>query len=947
VFTAAQLASFHDVQRARRDLEQLRSRLPSELISSLLALLPECADPDQALNLFERLTAIGDAELIALLERNHVLLHYILAIFGQSYWLGETILRDPAIAYGLKPKDLEHPLGHEKFRRNFEAFRSRCAHGDVAALLAAFKKQEYVRIALRDILGIATLAETTEELSALADVILQYALHKAESQMQAQFGDPPPGAAHDTAHRFCVLSLGKLGGNELNYSSDLDLLYLYGDCDSCNGVSAREYFTRQAQILTDILCRSSEEGPVFRIDLRLRPQGAEGELTIGLRQALEYYTHTAHDWELQALIKLRHSAGDQALSREFIKGVQPRVFTENINFAALDTALRSRQRIDSRRHGGLLQSRHSGSVDVKLDRGGIRDIEFLVQCLQRVYGGEEKWLRSGGTLFSLQKLHDKGHISGKNFHELTHAYEFFRRVEHRLQLQRGRQVHRFPSEHQALAALQRAVLPDSEQPGDFQSTVAAYMRQVQDIYSRVVFSQRRREKQARETARTPSGSSAHEMSFDEMLERIAHDSDVLYEIAARPLASHTRRNLQRFFASAMTSAERYAALLEDPAAVEKAVPLLASSDYLSDILARHPDVVRALDVMSDEAGKPLPHWPEELLSQSSARLDSRQSLNALRQSFRKFSFCIGAQDILAPRPVFESLRQNSALADAAIRMALHISNGEETLAVFALGRLGTEEFDIGSDADLLFVRAPDTDDDLARNRAEALVHALAAYTREGSLFALDARLRPHGNEGELVVTPARLERYLADEAQPWEALSYTKLRFVAGRQDVAGTMLPLVWHRIVESAFRPGFTEAVTEMRARLEKSNRYPRSFKLARGGFYDIDFMVSFLMLRAASLQSGNTLERLEQLQAAGILQSSTFELLRDAALLYRTTDHAIRLVTGRARPELPAAEHARQTVVKLVPEILKCPTDDLQAELNLSAHRVRSLFEGLVKA
>src|SRR5262249_37900775 len=158
---------------------------------------------------------------------------------------------------------------------------------------------------------------------------------------------------------------------------------------------------------------------------------------------------------------------------------------------------------------------------------------------------------------------------------------------------------------------------------------------------------------------------------------------------------------------------------------------------------------------------------------------------------------------------------------------------EKSLAVFALGRLGTEEFDIGSDADLLFVRAPEADEEEARLDAERLVHALAAYTKEGPLFAVDARLRPHGGEGELVTTATQLEKYLAEEAQPWEALTYSKLRFVAGRNDVAALLLPLVWHQIVEIAFRSGFSAAVQEMRTRQEKSNRYAGSFKLAAGGF------------------------------------------------------------------------------------------------------------------
>jgi glutamate-ammonia-ligase adenylyltransferase len=245
------------------------------------------------------------------------------------------------------------------------------------------------------------------------------------------------------------------------------------------------------------------------------------------------------------------------------------------------------------------------------------------------------------------------------------------------------------------------------------------------------------------------------------------------------------------------------------------------------------------------------------------------------------------------------------------------------------------------------VRAPEADQNEARVDAERLVHALSAYTKEGPLFAMDARLRPHGGEGDLVVTAAQIEKYLAEEAQPWEALTYSKLRFVAGRKDVAALLLALVWRQIVETAFRPGFSAAVLEMRGRLEKSNRYPGSFKLARGGFYDIDFIASYLMLTQASLITGNTLERLEALQRAQLLEQSIFEKLREATLLYRTSDHAIRLVTGRARPELPTADHARQATEKIVKQILcRLEEKDLQSELRVTQDRVRKMFLGVIK-
>jgi [glutamine synthetase] adenylyltransferase / [glutamine synthetase]-adenylyl-L-tyrosine phosphorylase len=482
------------------------------------------------------------------------------------------------------------------------------------------------------------------------------------------------------------------------------------------------------------------------------------------------------------------------------------------------------------------------------------------------------------------------------------------------------------------------------------------MARVTEIYERVIHSQRRGRQQGSKEDRGESAAMAEAtpalrpLSFDQVAQRAAADSPALGDLVIHAdLSLHARRALHRFLSSAMTSTERYAGLLENPQLVGRAVALLETSEYLTDVLVRHPDAMRALEHLPRNSGQPI---NEEEASHGLASLqpagDSGEAMAALRRSFRSQVFAVAAQDILAPRPALDSMRETTCVADASVRSALRIIHGEDALAVFALGRLGTQEFDIASDADLLFVRNPETSEDEARAAAEKLVHTLAAYTREGTLFAVDARLRPHGSVGELVATPAQLERYLADEAKPWEALTYTKLRFVAGRRDVSALTLPLVWRRIVEMAFRPDFPKEVLEMRARLEKSNRYAHSFKLARGGFYDIDFIAAFLMLSQAMLKDGNTLDRLEHLHQNGALQPPVFATLKRAALLYRTADHVIRLVTGRARPELPEAEHARGAVEALVNKIVgRDSSRDLQGELDATKDDVRELFLQVVRS
>ncbi|HET9837435.1 MAG TPA: hypothetical protein VFR84_04310 [Candidatus Angelobacter sp.] len=942
---------FRDPARARRDLEVLQTQLSAGSLAILAPLLADVADPNQALGLLERLAA-RSREAIALLDANRVLLHHALVIFGHSYWLGETLLQNTDLLAALQgQRSMSRSLEREDFRENLARFQSRVSDDEPALVLARFRRREYVRIVLRDLLGIATLAETTAEISALADVLIAAALREAREQMRKRYGTPHgvDSRGRRVEAPFAVLALGKLGGNELNYSSDVDLLYLYNGAETASGeTSLREYFVRQAQLVTDLLSRATAEGAVFRIDLRLRPQGQEGEPAIALRQALHYYAQSAHDWELQALIKARYSAGDPDLAREFIRAVQPRVYTPNINFAAIETMVNSRRRIGEQRRRSVALRREPSTIDVKLDRGGIRDIEFLVQCLQRVYGGEETWLRTCGTLFSLQKLHDKGHLSGADFHDLSAAYEFLRTVEHRLQVQRGQQVHRLPAGPAELEVLARAVRRDASGSAGFLRLLRERMGRVAAIYERIIHSQKQREKGGTEAAAADSYYiGARELAFDQLMQRMRADSPALYEaIAALPQTKHARRNLHRFLGSAMANAERYNLLLENVAAMERATAIFASSDYLSDALVRQPQMVRVLNDIP-RAGNGVAAEQSGRISLRSSGRSVSESVAMLRRKFHQASFAIAATDVLLPRPAFVSLKLNTQLADEAVRAALRIVNAEKSLAVFALGRLGTEEFDIGSDADLLFVRAPEADEQEARLDAERLVQALASYTKEGPLFAVDARLRPHGGEGELVTTAAQLDRYLAEEAQPWEALTYSKLRFVGGNAEVKPLVLAPVWHRIIEIACRPGFRPAVEEMRTRLEKSNRYPGSFKLAAGGFYDIDFIASYVMLTQVTLVAGNTEEKLQGLREAGLLPAGIVEPLREAALLYRTADHAIRLVTGRVRPELPAVEHQRLAVDKIVKQILQWPGEiDLQAELQRTQQEVREMFLAIVR-
>lgn len=956
---------FQNPESARRNLARVSGQVSTALAAALPPLFAEVPDPDSALALFDRLVNDSSPETARLLEKHHALAHYAILLFGHSRFLGETLIQNPdLLQLFLRRESLDRSFSRDDFQEHLARFRSRTLESDISLLLAWFKRREYVRILLRDILKISPLAETTAEISALSDVLLEEALRAADSDLRRRYGTPrhldADGRVADTP--FAILSLGKLGGNELNYSSDIDLMYLFGDGSDppSASISNREYFIHLAEEVTAILSRVTREGPVFRIDLRLRPQGNEGEMAITLGQALCYYAETAHDWELQALIKVRHSAGDALLARRFIHAVQPYVYTEKLNFAAIKTALMAREKMQKGRQLRMAKEVSGAGIDVKIDAGGIRDVEFLVQCLQRVYGGSEPWLRSGGTLFSLQKLHDKRHLSSREFYELTTAYEFLRHIEHRLQLRQGQQTHRLPISGPDLQIAQRAIDGRSRPADEFLLRVRQLMSSVAEIYQRVIYQQQTRglqEARADFQLHIVNEHGPGDHLADQILERLARDAPELYEIASNDqLNAITRKNLFRFLSAALTSSERYAAVLRHAAEVGRALEIFEVSDLLTDILVRHPEEIATFAELRDvrlRAGSgylfesPLGRGRNAdpvfaYLANSAASYADKLAM--LRRQFRHRVLITGAKDIAERRDVYESLGESTAAAEDAIAVAFAIAEVPDDLAVLALGRLGSGEFDVLSDADVVFVGKEGSDRERATKSASQIMQVLAAYTKEGMAFPVDARLRPHGGEGELLVTPSQLGRYCEQEAHAWEALTYTKLRFVAGNRALGERALSATRSLFRRFAADASFPGAVREMRAKLETADAPERNFKTSPGAIYDIDFLCSFLLVKHdVPEKQGSLRDRLWRCVACGCLDKADAAAFDHAAELMRTVDHVVRLVMGRAGKWLPATEQARCAAEKLTAQILRRDfAEGLEIELERTFCDVRAIYD-----
>jgi glutamate-ammonia-ligase adenylyltransferase len=759
---------------------------------------------------------------------------------------------------------------------------------------ARFRRRQLLRILLRDVQGVATLASVTEELSNLADAILDSAYRHIRTEMAARHGEPL--LANGRACGFSVISLGKLGGKELNYSSDIDLMFVYGGPGDTSGpevVTNKEFYKKVANEFTALLSTYTAEGQCYRVDLRLRPDGTGGEVCISEEAARAYYGERARDWEKQMLIKARISAGDGEPGARLLEAVEPLIYQSTLDFRAVEAVSETRQRIAeklaSRRRGA------QGGLDVKLTPGGIRDIEFLVQCLQRLHGGREQWVRHGGTLFALFRLRDKEFLSDGEYARLVAAYEFLRNAEHRLQMEEDRQTHVLPAAGDRLDLLARK-MPSAAGNGEWlKQRLEEHLAAVREIYDRVVRAER---------------------------------PGVAVEVREAVQATAKDSRLERFVEAGGFVDERARDLFEHSA-------------YFGDQLLRYPDLVR-------EIGRPFDMAEEAGDGAALRRFYRTQMLRIQSESMRGAEIfeTLGKTSLLADGVIAAAYR--IALGEAPPPSDAGYVPRDQMM-VITLGRLGMREFDLGSDADVNFI-IPDGDSGEQvywTGVAERIVQILSSYTGEGVMFVADTRLRPNGRAGDLVQTEGAYKAYFAEGAEAWEGIAYMKSRAVAGNLERATEFLHELqhvdWLRYGKSMRS---RQELGRMRARLEREQGGRNPLKAGVGGYYDIDFALMYLRLREAGVfyKVLNTPERIDVIERMGSLTRADAEFLREAATFYRALDHGQRLAVGHAEGSLPASPSQFAVLTDLVkrwtPERLH--GQPLDATLREIRGRTREFFD-----
>jgi glutamate-ammonia-ligase adenylyltransferase len=896
---------------------RLRACVPERTAKRIELVLAAVPDPDTSVRFLERLRQ-QNAAAFERIVNSPAALRCAATIFSHSRFLSESVLRSPErILQVAGSGSLYRVLRADEYEDRLFEFLGKERRGVPAGEeLARFRRRQLLRIVERDVLGIATLSDITEEISNLADAILDVTYRRIREALAVRHGEPR--LADGSTCGFSVIALGKLGGKELNYSSDIDLMFVYqgsGETDGPQTISNKEFCKKIANEYTAILSSYTAEGQCYRVDLRLRPDGTLGEICSSLDGARTYYEQRARDWEKQMLIKARVAAGEREPGETLLEFAEPLIYQSSLDFRAVEAVSETRQRISEK---AAARRRGSAGVDIKLAPGGIRDIEFLVQCLQRLHGGREPWVRHGGTMLALFRLRDKGLLSGPEYARLAAAYQFLRHLEHRLQIEDDRQTHTLPGDEDELDLLARRMPREGGEAlrnGEaLTNRLAEHQAAVKEIYERVIHAQK------------PMyyAIAAEPDTVQDEVERLAPASNLTRfldqrapQLAEAIEAAGLRRGRDRFehfLEKVFADGDMLARLNADAALSGAVLDIFEHSPYFADQLLRHPELL-------EEIRRPV-EWEGEPLADGSA----------LRRYYQRQMVRIQSESILSSAPIFGTLGKTSTLADrviaAAYRMALIEAPAPagpdyrpcDQMMVISLGRLGMEEFDLGSDADLVFV-IPDADaeeHDYWSAVAERMIQTLSSYTGEGVMFTVDTRLRPNGREGELVQTEGTYRTYFASHAEAWEGITYMKSRAVAGNLERATEFLHKLqevdWRRYGQSMRS---RTQLAEMRARLEREQGPRNPLKAGPGGYYDIDFALMYLRLKGAGIFYPvlNTPERIDVIEKMGHLDREDADFLREAATFYRAIDHGQRVLTGHAEGSLPASSTQFELLAELV--------------------------------
>lgn len=942
---------FDDPAAAERRLSSLLEPERPGLAKQLVDALSESSDAGTVLMRLERFldASTTPGEELDRMAGTPRYARLVCTLLDQSHFLTDTLCLHPEYAWWLQNEAvLRHARSRGEVTAEVVAQIEKCASfADCARVMRQIKQREILRIATRDIVMHVSLPSLTEDLSNLAEAMLEAALRFSSKLVTRRFGiplsDTPDG--HKKEVTFAIIGMGKLGGRELNFSSDVDLLFIYSDDGETGGglegsVSCAEYYQKLGEQIVRLVSEQTADGHIFRVDMRLRPHGRLSPLAADLESTLNYYVQYGQAWERQALIKARPAAGDLELGHEFIEQTRPFVFPRYFDDETLDAIREIKQQMEAQ-----IADRGQTDIEVKLGRGGIRDIEFTVQILQMLNGGKMAEFRTPNTLDAIKALDTRGILRAFEATSLASNYAFLRRVEHRLQIEGSQQRHVLPSDASALnrfarrlgyssgasfmaeyreraeetrAILDRFVSPEGSGQQwvydllSIQTDGQVGMAHLEEFGFRDV-------DKARNELMLLSGGPAEQPYPLHVRQQFASIAPTLLAaLGACPDPDATLIRLSRILTNLRAPGAIYDTLKGNPSLCQHLATLVSNSEYLSEVLTRDPSL---FDYFNSRDALNAAHTREDLeaeLANLRRAYDPEAAPCRLRDGE---TLRIGIRELFCGATVQEVGRELAQLAEVCLSYALERARADVTerygaalgaFAILGLGKLGGREMGYGSDLDLVFAYGWDAavDSGMAASEYFAAVSAytmrrLKEPTRYGFLYDIDARLRPDGNKGVLAVNDRRLEEYYREDAEPWERLALIKARWVAGDAEFGAG----VEERLRAVAFSVPLTDEsaskIEGIRKKIVQS-ALDLDLKKGEGGLAAIEFAVRLLQLRHAGrfpeLRRGDVLGALETIERHAVLSQGEAAALREAYLLFRRIENRLRLMHGRSTSVLP---------------------------------------------
>jgi len=828
--------------------------------------------------------------------------------------------------------------------------------------LRRFKRRELLRVAVRDLAGRVAVEQVAAELATLADACLEAALVVATAESGYQ--EPPL--------RLAVLGMGKLGGGELNYVSDVDVLFCHEPLPGAEAEAAARAAERVARGLMRGLSAVTAEGTCFEVDANLRPEGRNGPLSRTLGSYLAYWDRWAQPWERQALIKVRPVAGDAELAGRFCAEAAARVYPERLDPETVSAVRRMKSRVE-----GSAKARAAGDRQVKLGPGGLRDIEFAVQLLQLVHGRHDPGLRSGSTLVALDRLTAAGFVGRADAAQLAQAYRFLRLVEHRLQLASERRTHTIPAGEEARRWLARTLgyrdTPEAGALEQFEADRRRHAVAVRGLHEKLFYRPLLEAFGAVPAGLDPEGAAERMAALG-----FANPGRAMASLRALTSGLSRRATLMRAMLPVMLPwlaeapdpdgglaalralaealgdrAAFYGMVRDNPAAAELLCTVLGTSRLLGDLLARHPELLTA---MADQHRLASAREPAELVASASAivtrHLDPDAAWDGLRRFKRRELVRVAVRDLTGGLPVERVGAELAALAQACLAAGLQVAMREAgegprssgglglsppgpppmRLAVLGMGKLGGAELSYTSDLDVLLCHEPlpGADPEVANQAADRVVRellrGLSAVTPEGTCFKVDLNLRPEGRNGPLSRTLGSYLAYWDRWAQPWERQALIKVRPVAGDAELAGRFCAEAAARVYVDPLEEATVAEVRRMKARVE-SERLPAGadpklhLKLGPGGLADVEWTVQLLQLRVGgrrpAVRVQGTLGALDALAPGGALDPGEAAWLADAYRLCLRIRNLAYLVAGRPVDTLPTDPVALERLARAMGE------------------------------